>query len=126
MTQVSLANDFWESRVANALRLTAIAAGVVLVMACIASNLLFETIAGATLPVWLLKTSLVLGVAAFCLSLLAIVFGDYMSGRCSTELDMPTLKSKLPVLLLATLITGVGLSAAFFITYVLASVNAAL
>ncbi|MEM1154843.1 MAG: hypothetical protein AAGI44_11940 [Pseudomonadota bacterium] len=126
MTQVSLANDFWESRVANALRLTALAAGIVLVIACIASNLIFETIAAATLPLWLLKTSLALGVAAFCLSLLAIFVGDCVVGRFSTELDIPTLKSTPAALSIATLITGIGLSAAFFITFVLVSVNAAL
>ncbi|MEM1153527.1 MAG: hypothetical protein AAGI44_05260 [Pseudomonadota bacterium] len=126
MAQDSLSKDFWESHVANALRLTAIAAGVVLVIACITSNLIFETIAAAMLPVWLLKTSLVLGVTAFCLSLLAIVFGDYVFGRCYTEWGIPTLKSTPAALSIATLITGVGLSAAFFITFLLASVNAAL
>lgn len=126
MTQINLSNDFWESRIANALRLTALAAGAVLVMVCITSNLMFETIAAATLPIWLLKTSLALGVAAFCLSLLAIVLADYMFGRFSTGLHMPTLKSKSAVLLLATMMTGVALSVAFFIPFLLVSLDASL
>ncbi|MEM1152489.1 MAG: hypothetical protein AAGI44_00005 [Pseudomonadota bacterium] len=93
---------------------------------CITLNLIFEMVAAVTPPVWLLKTSLVLGVAAFCLSLLAIVVGDCVFGRWSTESDIPTLKSTPTALSIATLITGVGLSAAFFITFVLASVTAAL